>query len=272
MCPKGIASRQGDGKHCPSLMIRLILSYSRGDWPKWFLVGVWAPVLSLVVAWLFAVSAAHFPGGYDWRYDVMCRLGYSWVNPDGSVYWSLALCLVCVMGLPCCGYFRLRLEHVSPRLSAFASRSLLAGLAAGFLVGLDGVFLPRLDGLMPKLHEVTATFAFAAIFFGVMGFWFAMMKWLRSVPHWSIGACVLLSLLVAVPFTGAMVSQAYLFFVPNNLGWVGPGWAELGVPIYLSFAFWEWLAIAGIYLCLYLMAFLLPPTPHRLAAHGSGAS
>lgn len=242
-------------------MIRLLLSWFRGDWSKRFLIGVWAPFLSLLVGAFLFLSASRFPGGYDWRYDVMCRLGYSWVNPGGCVCWSLALCLVCVMGFPCGGYFRMRLQHVSWRLSAFASGSLSAGLAAGILVGLDGVFLPRFDGLMPKLHEATATFAFVAIFFGVISFWYAMVKWLRAMQHWSMGACVLLSLLVALPFTGAMVSQLYLFFVPNDLGWVGPGWAELGVPIYLSFAFWEWLAIAGIYVCLYVMAFLLPALP-----------
>jgi hypothetical protein len=31
----------------------------------------------------------------------------------------------------------------------------------------------------------------------------------------------------------------------------------------LSFAFWEWLAIGGIYFCLYVMAALLPAAEER---------
>lgn len=249
-------------------MLRATRSFLLGDWPKWFLAAVWGPVLSVVVAWLFARSASHFPGGYDWRYDVMCRLGYGWVNPDGSVFWSLALCLICVMGWPCCGYFHARLRGTSPRMSAFAAWSLRVGLAAGFIVGLDGVFLPRLEGLLPKLHEIMATLAFAAIFFGVIGFWIAMIWWLRRARHWSISGCLMLSLGVVIPFAGAMVSQAYIFFFRKDLGWVGPDWAEQGVPLYLSFAFWEWLAIAGIYVCLYVMTIVLPRSP---ATDGGGA-
>ena len=226
--------------------------------PKWLLTGVWGPLLSLVVAWLFAFSAGRFPGGYDWRFDVMCRLGYPHANPDGSGYWAAALFLVCVMGVPCCGYFHRRLAGVAPRLSRAARVLLGAGLFFGMIIAADGLLLPKLNELFHKMHETVATLAFACIFFGVLGFWAAMTRWLRKRRGWSEVQCGLLSLMVLVPMAGAMISQAYLFFVPNDLGWVGPDWAERGVPVYLSFAFWEWAAIAGIYGCLYVMALLLP--------------
>jgi hypothetical protein len=242
-------------------LTRDILSFFRGDWPKPFLIGVWGPVMSLAVATLFAVSANFFPGGYDWRFDVMCRLGYAHVNPEGSGYWAAALVLACIMGVPCCGYFHRRLRGVAPRLSGWARFLLGFGLSCGIVIGLDGLLLPKLNEMFPKLHETVATTAFACIFFGVLAFWSAMTKWLRARRGWSAVACALLSLFVLVPMAGAMISQAYLFFVPNDLGWVGPDWAERGVPFYLSFAFWEWAAIAGIYLCLYVMAALLPAHP-----------
>jgi hypothetical protein len=251
-------------------MLCAITSSLRGAWPKWFLIGVWGPVISLLSGGLFAASALHFPGGYDWRYDVMCRLGYSHVNPEGSVYWSWALGLICFGGLACCGHFRVRLQQVAPKLSAFAAVALGLGLLAGIVVALDGMVLPKLNLLMPKLHETTATITFAAIFFGLVGFWTAMILWLRAERCWSVWSCALVSLLVAVPMAGAMISQAYLFFVPNNLGWVGPEWAKMGVPVYLSFAFWEWLAIAGIYACLYIMAILLPAVPPAAAGCPAG--
>ena len=115
-----------------------------------------------------------------------------------------------------------------------------------------------------------ATITFAAIFFGLVGFWLAMILWLRAERQWSVWSCLLVSLLVAVPMAGAMVSQAYLFFVPNNLGWVGPEWAKMGVPVYLSFAFWEWMASAGIYVSLYVIAIHLPAVPAAAAVCPAG--
>ena len=242
-------------------MTSLLTSWLTGRMPKWFLTGVWAPVLSVAVAALFALSAARFPGGYDWRYDVMCRLGYGHVNPDGRAFWSWALILVCVMGLPCANYFHARLAGIARRQASFARAVLALGLTCGIIIGLEGLLLPRLNDLLHKLHETVATVTFAGIFFGVLAFWSIMTKWLRRKRGWSAAACTLLSLLVLVPMAGAMISQAWLFFVPNDLGWVGPDWAERGVPVYLSFAFWEWTAIAGIYACLYVMAALLPAAP-----------
>lgn len=261
MCVKGIASRHGDGKRRPFDMLRAIPPFLRGEWPKWFLVGVWSPVVSVLSIAFLAASARHYPGGYDWRYEVMCRLGYEAVNPAGSVYWAWALGLICLGGLPCCAHFRRSLMPSAPALVRWSSAALAIGLCAGIVVSLDGAVLPRLNTIFHKLHETTATLTFAAIFIGVMGIWIAMIKWLRVVRHWTVGACSLVSLLVAAPFAGAMISQAYLFFVPNDLGWVGADWAAKNVPLYLSFAFWEWLAIAGIYVSLYVMALLLPSAP-----------
>jgi hypothetical protein len=55
-----------------------------------------------------------------------------------------------------------------------------------------------------------------------------------------------------------MLSQAWLFFDPNRPGWVSREWIALGIPVWLSFAFWEWLAICGLVLCICVLAFALP--------------
>ena len=43
----------------------------------------------------------------------------------------------------------------------------------------------------------------------------------------------------------------------TSAGW-GPSWRELGMPLYLSFAFWQWLTGVGIIFYLLLIAVLLP--------------
>lgn len=242
-------------------MWRFFLSYVRGDWPKWFFMGVWSPVLTAVIFALLSMSAAHFDGGYDWRFQVMCKLGSAKANPDGWMFWSLALSLTCIMAIPSAGYFRARLGGSAPGLSGFSSGALWVGYIAGLIVGLEGLAFPALNGFFHKAHESCATVCFAAICLGALGFWMAAMRWLSAHGRWSARGCLLISLLVAVPFAGAMLSQAYLFFVPNDLGWVGPEWVQLGIPVYMSFAFWEWMATVGIYLCLYIMIVVLPSRP-----------
>ena len=256
---KGNACPSTDGKsHLNTMILSGIARLFRGNVPKWFLVGVWGPVMTVAAGWLVAESALRFPGGYDWRYEVMCRLGYVAVNPEGSVLWSAALALTCIMGLPCCGYFRDRLHSLSPRLIRFSVAALGTGLLAGIVVAFDGLVHPKLNEMAPKLHEIVATAAFAAIFAGVLGFWFAMVRWLRTCRDWTLLPCLALTVLVLAPLVGTMLSQAYLFYVPNDLGWVDSGWAEKGVPVYLSFAFWEWAAVAAVYFSLYVAALLLP--------------
>lgn len=229
------------------------------------MVGVVGPLLAAVAVASLVNSARHYAGGYDWRYQVMCKLGSASENPAGCGFWSFALGIVCATVIPSVGYFRARVAPVAPRLAALASWALWIGAIAGIAVALDGVWTLSLNGFFHKAHEVCATLCFAAFCIGSLTLWFAAICWLHSAGGWSGRACTAISLLVLVPFAGAMLSQAYLFFVPNDLGWVGPEWAKLGVPIYLSFAFWEWLAAAGIYLCLYIVALLLPPSSRPLS-------
>lgn len=222
--------------------------------------------MTLLAALLLVASARDFPGGYDWRYEVMCRLGYPSANPQGCRWWSAALAVTCVMGLPCCTYFRERLGKTAPKTAAAASGTLCAGLLAGLIVAADGVLVPKLNQIAPKLHEVVSTIAFAAIFFGVLGFWSATMRWLRTSHGWAFSGCAAMTVLVVAPLAGAMISQAILFYVPNDLGWVDRDWAARGVPVYLSFAFWEWLAVGAVYAGLYIIALLLPARTNEIAA------
>jgi hypothetical protein len=52
------------------------------------------------------------------------------------------------------------------------------------------------------------------------------------------------ALLVILPIIAVGLSQFLLYVGQRELGWVNTGWRELGVPLWLSFAFWQWLAVA----------------------------
>ena len=68
-----------------------------------------------------------------------------------------------------------------------------------------------------------------------------------------------------LPILGAGLAQLYVFYVLPELGWVKLSWRANGVPVYHSFAFWEWIT------CFVLSAYtlFLPwRGAGRLSGHG----
>src|SRR5271166_6508017 len=64
---------------------------------------------------------------------------------------------------------------------------------------------------------------------------------MRSFPG---GARVYAGLLAGValsPILLAGIAPAYVSYALPELPWVGLEWRARGVPVYLSFAFWEWI-------------------------------
>ncbi len=233
----------------------------RGEISRSGLLFFCIPVGALFFAGGMALSAGLFPDAYDWRYQVMCSLASPVRNPAGHLYWCLGIVLSIVLGMPTCGYFARRFSATSPRISIYAAAALKTGYTAGIVVGLESAFFPNYGGLIYKAHELTAITTIAGIYLGVAGFWYCLTVWLMKVrrrPAW-FGAGVFL--LPAAPMTGAVLSQAWLFFDPNRPGWVSREWITLGIPLWLSFAFWEWLAVCGLVFCICILAFVLPPKP-----------
>ena len=70
-------------------------------------------------------------------------------------------------------------------------------------------------------------------------------------------------LLSAAPVAGAILSQAWLFIDPHRPAWVSPEWIRIGIPLWLSLAFWEWLGACGLVFCLSVLAIALPAKPHE---------
>jgi len=230
----------------------------RGDVSKSFLLIFCVPLGLLFLVGGTVLSVRFFPGDYDWRYQVMCSLASPAKNPAGYLYWCLGFALSNIMGLPTCGYFARWFSPWSPRIAFLSGHALRTGYTAGILLGLESAFFPNYGGSVYKAHEITAIVTFACFYLGVAGFWFCLTAWLfkaRRCPTWfGIGVF----LLGSVPMTGIMLSQAWLFFDPNRPGWVSREWIALGIPFWLSFAFWEWLAFCGLVFCICVLAVVLP--------------
>ena len=235
-----------------------MISRDKKGWSKGFYLGVWFPLATLFFLGGGLTSAHFFNGPFDWRYRTLSTLSSASSNPNGYAYCCVGLSVAFAMVLPLCRYFRVRLEPIAPRAARFASRALTTGFAGAIGVGVERLFSQSISLHTHKAHEYVALITFFGLLFGIAGFWLCLNLWLIRVRQWPVWALTVLFLFSAGPIIGTGLSQAYLYFVPNDLGWVGPHWADLGVPLYLSLAFWEWLTCVAIFVYLFLILFCLP--------------
>jgi len=223
-----------------------------------FLVQYWYPLAMIVLFGGIGLSWQFFPGGFDWRYQTLSDLVARAKNPEGFRYYCAALVLAPLLVFPLCRYLRNAFAPTTPRTAAFSFHALRTGLGMMVIVGVERLTLTTLSDVIHKGHEYLAIVAFFGLFLGVVGFWLALARSLTRRWNWTPLQLFVLAMISASPLLGAIISQAYLYVVPNDLGWVGPHWAALGVPLYLSFAFWEWLASLAVWLYLYVILLLAP--------------
>jgi len=52
---------------------------------------------------------------------------------------------------------------------------------------------------------------------------------------------------LTAPLAAIFITQILIYFDQRDLGWVDHSWREMGVSPWLSFAFWQWLAVAFLW-------------------------
>lgn len=209
---------------------------------------LWWYVASLLVLSFGSILAArHYPGGFDWPYTVASALASQKHNPKGSVWCASALILSMVLLWPYLSSVMKGLGPSLPALTKFAIGALRIGMVCGALVGLERLFIRDLSAWVYNAHEILALLAFFGLYFGVLGLLVQVM--LRQKIY------LLPVLLVASPLLAIGITQFWLYLDQRDLGWVDTSWREMGIPIWLSFAFWQWLAIGFLGAGLGLLSF-----------------
>lgn len=180
------------------------------------------------------VAFARFPGGYDWAYTVISKLASIRQNPEGA-RWLAGSLLVAVAFLWPVANHLARAYSGGGRLPRFALGALRVGLVGGAVLGLEGVLTLQFSRHLDKAHEAVALATFLGSYGGVLGLYVHGIR--QSV------AFLFPALLVVLPLAAVGVTQLILYFDQRDLGWVDTAWREMGIPIWLSFAFWQWLAV-----------------------------
>jgi hypothetical protein len=188
-----------------------------------------AMIVGLLAFWIgMVVAARSYPSEYDWRYMTVSSLLYQRRDPDGYAWGRAGLAVSGACGL----YWVLG----AVREHRLAAASLAAGI--GFMV-LCALLPSRFAGV-PKSHEILAIAAFVAVCVGLTALTAATLS--QRTPGRRRPYVLAVSAVPLLPVILAAVAQTYAR--RERLPWVSLTWRARGIPVYWSFAFWEWLACA----------------------------
>ena len=194
------------------------------------------------------LAAQYYPGGFDWPYTVASALASRKHNPEGSFWFSGGFFISMGMLWPYVSVLKKSLCPSLSRAATFAIGAIRLGLICGALVAAERLFIHHLSDLVYKAHEILALLFFLGLYIGVFTLLVQIMR--RQKIY------VIPILVVASPLLAIGITQFWLYFDQRDLGWVDTSWREMGVPIWLSFAFWQWLAIGCLWACLGFLSFI----------------
>ena len=199
--------------------------------------------LGVVGFWIgLWMAGERYPSQYDWRYMTISSLLYSDRNPDGY-RWAWAGIVLCAMGGLC--WTALLVRDWRRRHAQRLPIGIWA-LAVGYACMLCCALPQQALLPIPKVHEMLALSAFFGICIGIVQLTFqAVERRCRDGMYRFPGGPRVFAGLVAgaalLPIVLAVAAPAYVSLAFPELPWVGFEWRERGVPVYLSFAFWEWI-------------------------------
>ncbi|MCC5833680.1 MAG: hypothetical protein JJU20_03015 [Opitutales bacterium] len=196
---------------------------------------IWYALIGLVTVIGFGMAIRNYPVKFDWMYTVLSHLASLNRNPDGGRWISAALVLSCLMLWPITNFLRDGFRRLGSD-PCIALAILRTGLFAGVILGIEGYFNLRFSDRIYKAHEAVAFLVFIGFYVGLLSFYLLRIRRDRLF--------ILPAAIIVLPLCLVGVVQLLLYLSQQDLGWVSTDWRAMGIPFYLSFAFWQWVAVA----------------------------
>jgi len=222
-----------------------------------------AVTLGTLAFWIgMAVARRSYPSEYDWRYITISSLVYAERNPNGFL-WARGGILLCgIAGM----YWTAGLLR-SWKQQRIPERPIgIWALGLGFLCMTCCALVPERRFRVPRGHDFLALAAFVGICVGTALLTFKVIEQsprVRKLPGSPRLHARMLAGFAVSPIVLAAVAQAYVSNALPALPWVSLEWRERGVPLYLSFAFWEWVTCAVFSLYVLVLSRMTAPPAHR---------
>ena len=188
------------------------------------------------------MAGRRYPSEYDWRYITISSLVYGDRNPSGYL-WARAGIVLCGLA----GLYWTTVLARQGRQPGLAQRPIaIRALGLGYLCMACCALLPEGLVQIPKIHDFLALAAFVGLCIGMMYSTFTTVE--RSAQGRVAGNPRLYAGVLAgvplCPIVLAALSVAEVSRELPGLPWVSLAWRARGIPVYLSFAFWEWVTCA----------------------------
>jgi len=119
---------------------------------------------------------------------------------------------------------------------------LRVGIFLGVLVGIERLLFFDVSQNAHKAHEILALICFLNLYLG------SLLVQVGRIRHCS--GSFWPAWVIIVPLVGIGASQLVLYLDQRDLGWVDTSWRAMEIPFWMSFAFWQWLAVATLWLCM----------------------
>lgn len=185
------------------------------------------------------ISASMYPVHFDWAYTVMSALASQKHNPEGAAYFAFGFVGSLLLLWPSITWIALD-RSASGRLSRIGVRALRLGILSGALLGVERLVFLSFSDSIHKAHEVLALLCFLNLYAGVLFIYFHRLR-RRTDSRWP-------AVLIFAPLLAIGLNQIGLYFGQRDLGWVDTSWREKGIPFWMSFAFWQWLAALTLWI------------------------
>jgi len=187
------------------------------------------------------MAGQRYPSEYDWRYMTISSLVYPERDPGGYL-WAWGGIVLCGLGGLC--WVALLVRNRRHECAAVRPVGIWA-LGLGYACMVGCALLPARLLHVPKGHDFLALSAFVGVCIGTVQLTFqaaerSLRRRARSFPSSPRVCAGLLAGAALLPMLLVSIAQAYVSHALPQLPWVGLEWRARGVPVYLSFAFWEW--------------------------------
>jgi len=240
----------------------------------------WAAApMGVLAFWSGMVMAAlRYPSEYDWRYMPVSHLLSPVRDPDGYLWAWAGMVLYSLCGLYWTAFVTRR-DHGGAEVRPGGIRA----LQFGYFFAIGAAVLPQWLLRIERGHEILTLLAFAGLCIGMVRMMFqtverTFMKRMSMSPGHARLLAGILAGMAVFPIVLAALAQAYVHYALPELRWVSLSWRARGVPVYLSFDFWEWttcVMLSAYTVVLSLMTRPLlsaPPALHYAKTLDSGSS
>jgi len=185
------------------------------------------------------MAGRRYPSEYDWRYMTISSLVYADRNPDGY-QWAWGGLTLCALGGLC--WTAVLVRDWRPESTRRPAVGIWA-MGLGYVCMVCCALLPARLVRVPKGHEMLALSAFFGLCIGIVQLTYlaAERSFRLRIPGGARFYAGLLAGVALSPILLAGIAPAYVSYALPKLPWVGLEWRARGVPVYLSFAFWEWI-------------------------------